>query len=298
VKIGKSFKDVSMEAMLESLISIKDNIEDLLTTLHNLGFYARTMQSRNAIIPLLYLIMKEALNLKTSKDKELVRYYMLSSFLKGKYGKSSDNVLNEIRNIINEHLNKKGKLERFDFKKDFLFNEKIGLKISDDDIENFMNLEYGNSKTLILLMFLCGYQKYNELHVDHLHAKKFFKSKKEFKKGINTTDDSFKEKKSIEKRNLIDKENKIRYKYPSKYHDVRNKYNQLANLSLLPGDENSTKNDKPLLDFLASVCQNDFNKHLIPPKTKLHLRYCKKFFEEREKLLIKQITRKLKRIIK
>jgi len=144
------------------------------------------------------------------------------------------------------------------------------LQFTDDDINNLLYAKYSHGDTLIILSILYPWADLrNHFHIDHMHPKSVFTTKKLREKGVS--------------------ENQI--------NDFIANHNYIGNLQLLENIPNIEKNamgfDEWLQEKVSPSEQADYkSKHYIP-NVDLSITNFDTFLEEREKLLLEKLKREL-----
>lgn len=226
-----NFRKDNIQKIKENWNLIEDSLNKTVDLLVEFGFNGENLTSNNSIIPISYHIYKNG-NL-IDDDKNKIRGYLISSLLKLIYGGKNDMVLQSIRdslkNEYDENGNKSFALEKLNSSKlpdnkTFIFNE--------EDVDNLFNNKKG-PYTFMVLSLLYPHLKLSQIkfHQDHLHPESSFKYK------------------SLKSLNIPD---------GKKWKDDKDK---LANLQLLMSNENISKSDKPLIDFLKSMPQNQLSDY-------------------------------------
>ena len=276
-----SFKTENVLKIKEEWSNIKQAIEKTIELLIDYGISGYNLSSQNAIIPIAYYIIKGGS--LDSKCKEDLRLYLIHSLLKNIFGGQGDSVLTNLRNNLRIHdkENKTYYLKKNTFEFDSIIETKLPsnktLKISDDDIEEFLGYKKGNI-TYLILTLLYPHLKYGQVnfHQDHIHPSSLFTDSKLAK-----------------------------YQVPEdKYQKWQELKDKLPNLQLMEGRENESKNKTPFKDWLtghdstgsANVRNIDNFKtvNFIPLDNGLDLREFESFYDKRRELLKSELTKKLK----
>lgn len=226
-------------------------VKEMANTVYRMGFHDDIIVSYNALLPIAYWIYKSKKSVK--KQEPLLKMFFVLAQLKQLFGSGSDTTLTKIRAILNKAINakkdfpEKGILDAFD------------INCTANDVSAWLKFSYKNKKSyaqfvLSLLQPKLNYAE-SKFHLDHLHPQVFFKEGK-----------------------------KCKIKHLSE--DERKKWetmsNLVPNLQLLLGDENQSKKDSPLNEWIKN------NKVLYVPRIKKTKNYYdlnnfENFFKEREK---------------
>jgi hypothetical protein len=173
------------------------------------------------------------------EDRKRIQKWLAISLLKRMFSGQPDNILRPLRKVIGTATNSfpvEEIVEEFRGKpKSFVFNP--------DEIENLFEYQYGKAYTFTALALLYPSLDFrNKFHVDHIHPKSFFTSKKLTKMKLPETKCPF----------YIDN------------------FNKVANLQLLEGTPNQEKNDSDFKKWLFQTYPDDqdrrsfMGKNFIP----------------------------------
>lgn len=253
---------------------IKASIISAFKLLENFGLNARTLNSNNAVMPIVYFIyhrqlensILESINFK--KCRELIKKYILRSIILKPFGGSADTVLTNIRKVF---------IEKFDMTEESFFdNEEMdfpleqieksyryGQNIDDEFLNELMKYRKDSSEAFAVLSLLYpNLDTRNNFHKDHLHPKDSYKNYEKAMKENN--------------------KNILEFKF----------YDSLPNLQLLDANENMSKNDTNLKEWVDKNCGDDKEKflkdHLIP-NVDLSLENFNEFYEKRKEILINKL---------
>ena len=257
---------------------IKDSIVTAFKLFASLGFTDTIFRAKYAAIPIIYYIYKHKFDIslddphyKDSDNKEMIRKWLLLTFVKKIFSGSTDSVLRRMRNALGGPLETKahGVPEApFPYKK--MIEEFQGkdpdYSFDDAFIEELINAEKGSDKATYVLRLLYSDIDFNgeEIHEDHLHPKSLF---------WETNVDAFPE----EVREFAK--------------DPKN-WNSVANLQLLSGTLNTSKNDMPLKEWV----QKDPEGHKIEylsAETSLDIKDFKEFITDRREKLREAIRKRI-----
>ena len=160
---------------------------------------------------------------------------------------------------------------KLSFLQDLKFVGDSNLKYTEDDIIEWFDCYEKNAFTFMLLSLLYPNLKYGQkgFHQDHMHPYSGFE-KKDVLNSLTLPND---EVMSTEKIDLW-----------------RHQRNTLANLQLLEGRENESKNDEPLEDWLK-ISTNKENVAYLPENIDYSLSNFDEFLKERKKLMLAQLKK-------
>jgi uncharacterized protein with ParB-like and HNH nuclease domain len=258
----------------DNIIKIKDNwneikeaIKETVNILVEFGFNQDNLTSRNAVIPIAYHIYKNGTI--DEKNKKLIKIYLITSLLKQIYGGKGERVLDIIRSTMRKRKNGCYDLKQQDFPLDTLIKTKLpadkSFSFTLDDVENLF--EYKKSPyTFMVLSLLYPQLKLGQVkfHQDHLHPSDSFTNSKLKKEGI--PEDKFK--------------------------IWQLKKDTLANLQLLQGTENESKNKTPLKEWFDKSVKDkpSYKQSNYIPDIDLSLTEFETFLEMRKKLMTNELV--------
>ena len=211
---------------------VQDSIVTAFKLFASLGFNNTTFRAKNAAIPIIYYIYKHKFNkslddpdYEDSHNKEMIRRWLLLTFVKIIFSGSTDSVLRRMREALGGPLKTeyqgvhevpfpyKEMIEEFQYKvPNYSFDDAF--------IEKLINSEKGSNEATYVLRLLYSHLDFNcdEIHEDHLHPKSLF-----WETNIDALPEGVRE---FAK-------------------DPKN-WNSVANLQLLSGSLNTSKKDMPL----------------------------------------------------
>ena len=199
---------------------VKKSVLAAFRLFSKLGFDDNTFRAKNAAIPVIYYIYKNNLSEAIENDRKcwpVIQKWLVLSFITGIFGGRSDYVLRNMRGIL-QSTNVKtfpADIIYSQFRKEY-FIDNIVL---DDLLKSQYNSVDGSY--LLLLLYPDVVQSYGaNVHQDHMHPQSVFKDRKKVTELIPEKDWDF----------ALNEEN----------------WNSVLNLQLLPGRENSSKQDVPL----------------------------------------------------
>lgn len=232
----------------------------------HLNFDNKKFVALNAAIPIIYQIyysyeqyekiLKHSVHLKLKEENEKNIFKWLNlTFIKKIFSNSSDLILQKIRKVLLNKKNENPSLFPFplkeiaeEFNKDTSKNYKLEDKMLTDLIKRAKKDE-PTTWYLLFLLYPDLVKKYDKLVQDHMHPK------------------SFLEKMFEQNRDL-------------RYDDWQKDIDSLANLQLLTSDDNLSKSNKPLKDWVEGLKKN--KKDLfISEETSLEPEDFPKFIEDR-----------------
>ena len=234
----QNFNNTNLTLIRENWAAIKKAVERGVDLANSFGIDRDNLTSANALIPIIYFLLKNpGVTLRGSKpfdarNAERIRRWLIMVLLKGAFGRASDNLLRDIRQVIGE-LPSPGA----DFPVDAINGAiaKTGLSTIFDDYaaEEVLNLTYGGQQTFLALSLLYDDASWGtmQFHQDHIFASNLFKPKELAATGRE---------------------------------DWAWTKNRLGNLALILASENQGKQDMLLDKWLATREPNFRKRHLIP----------------------------------
>ncbi|MDD2470134.1 MAG: DUF262 domain-containing protein [Bacilli bacterium] len=274
-----NFNRANMGKIESNWEAIKQSLLLTFGLISDLGYQAENLPSNNAVIPIAYYIHKKGFDSsfssssKYAEDRILIRKWLAVALLKRVFGGQPDNVLTNIRKIIQE-----SNTPLFPAKEivnDYRNHPSKSFTFDEESIKSLMDSsKYGNKYTFSLLQFLYPtFDFSNKFHIDHIHPKSF-SSKKVLKEKEITL-------------------NSIVYGY------FKNNVNNLPNLQLLEGTLNIEKSNQPFEAWYNNQYKNADQKtrynelHYIPSNKSYKLESFQEFYEEREKIIYSALYNRL-----
>ncbi|EHJ7740144.1 DUF262 domain-containing protein, partial [Campylobacter coli] len=263
----------SVEAKWEG---IKNAFIETFRLLRSFGFEAKTFSLNNAILPILYFIYHKDLtnnivdSVKCNENRAIIKKWLLRVIILKPLDRRTDAVLSNMRKAFIKDFKQNQNSGFFDREIELFPLEEIEKEakyiqtIDEEYLENNIGEWRKNSSaTFAVLSLLYPNLDYknNNFHKDHLHPESAYK---EYKKLYKATD------------------NCISF-------DI---YDSLPNLQMLDANENKSKNNKPLEQWVNEKCNGNrkefLEKHLIPD-VDLSLKNFNNFIEERKKIIIDKL---------
>ena len=260
---------------------IRNAILEVFDLVKTFGFSDLTLTSKNALIPIIYYIYHKSIikdfsvSVKFEKDRENIKKWLHIMLIKMVFGSQSDTVLTQIRKAFTSDFDKfkiDENISEFQFDKILNSIEK-DTSISDEFIDTILTTQKEDKYAFSILSLLYPNLDYknNNFDKDHLHPiSKFTKDE-------------------IEKLNL---DETIKNEY---FQDTF--YNGIYNLQMLDANENKSKSDLSLKDWVnkstnSSTRKQFLDNHLIPD-IDLSFENFKEFVDERKSI----VKMKLKTIL-
>ena len=246
--------------------AIKEAIKDTVNLLNELGFSSENIVADNAIVPIIYYRYKYGSDAFKGADVMLeVRKFLIIAQIKHIFGQSTTATLTSIRTELKKHTGK----FKLSILQDLKFVGDSNLKYTEDDIKEWFDCYEKNAFTFMLLSLLYPNLKYGQkgFHQDHMHPYSAFEKKEVLKSLTLPNGEAI----SDERIDL--------------WHHQRN---TLANLQLLEGRENESKNDEPLEDWLK-IPANKENVAYLPEGIDYSLTNFDEFLKQRKEIMLSKL---------
>lgn len=260
----KSFDNEFVSMIEKEWESIRNAILNLFDMLRGFGFDNWTLTSYNATLPILYYIyhrniFEHILERKDYKqDLYIIKQWLLKTIVLRTFTGSSDGKLSISRKAFTtDFVNKKIDDNILSFPASSLSKELNQGSLSDENYEEILYTQKDNkfAFSILALLYPNCDCNNNKFHLDHLHP--------------------------------IDSFN-------NEIHDWK-LYNSILNLELLNANENMSKSNTSLKDWVDKEIKSKnidratfLANHLIPNNVSLELKDFNEFIEARKKLLIEQ----------
>lgn len=250
---------------------IRDAILSTFDLLETYGFSDYTLTSKNAIIPITYYLYHRQISkdystkIEFKGEREIIKKWLHIALIKKIFGGQADSVLTQIRKVFTSDIkNLKIKPEITEFPvNEINKNIKKDTTVGDEFIEDLLYSQKDDQYTFSTLSVLYPNLDYknNDFHKDHIHPAASYD---------NLTDDL-----------------KEKYGWWT--------YNSIYNLQMLDANENMSKNDTSLKEWVDEQTKNiDMDKflesHLIP-NVDFELDNFEDYIENRKTLLIDELKR-------
>lgn len=253
----ETFKRDSVLKIKEKWDDIKDAIVSTVKLLDEFGFNSENIISYVAITPIVYYKFNGG-TFDTDSKGELRKYIVIAQ-VKQIFGTASNSALTSIREALS------GKCNHFRLStlSSVRFTGDRNLRYTEDEITSLFDIEIG-AYTFMILSLLYPNLKYSQkgFHQDHMHPYSAFNDK-----NIKSLS--------------LDDATRIEWQQSR---------NKLANLQLLEGRENESKNDMSLIEWLKEPVNSENVKYL-PSNISYELSDFDTFIIERQKLMSAELKR-------
>ena len=267
----EGFKESNIIKIKDNWENIKISLEKAFELIAEFGFNNENLTSNNAIIPIAYYLINHGDC--STQSKYQIKIYLIHALVKKIYGNQGDAVISHMREALkssNIIVNKKFNFN--DLVYEFEKRSSKQIKINDEDINEILDYKKG-AYSFMILSLLYPQLKYGQVifHQDHIHPASFFTDSNLKKLGVP--------------------QNKIE--------EWKNKKDKLANLQLLEGRENESKNKTHFQEWLKKIEDEgvDEDKYKLDNYIPLNISYSIENFDEfymkRREILKQQIINKL-----
>ncbi len=250
----------------DSVLKIKDNwetirkaIKDTVDLLNEFGFNSENMVSYVAVSPMVYYRFKGG-NFDPSSKSELRKYIVIAQ-VKQIFGAATNSALTILRGALKTAPANSFSMSNIN---NVRFTGDRTLRYTADEIDSMFDTDLKSQYKFMILSLLYPNLKYsqNEFHIDHMHPHASFEE--------SNIQDLI-----LPNGNVIDDDTK---------EDWRSRRNTLANMQLLEGRENESKNAMPLNEWLKEP-KNRENVKYLPENISYELSNFEEFMEKRQELM-------------
>lgn len=251
--------------------TIRNSILSAFDLIKSYGFTDYTLTSKNAVIPIVYYLYHKQIykdyltKIDYKNERYVIKKWLHIVLIKKIFGGQADSILIQIRKAFTsdfENIKIKSGLTEFPVK-DIFNNIKKDTTVGDEFIEELLYSQKDDPYTFSILSLLYPNLDYrnNDFHKDHVHPASKFEN--------------------------LSEELKEKYGWRT--------YNSIHNLQMLDANENMSKNDMDLEDWVdaqtKNIDRNDFlGKHLIP-NVGLGLNNFEEYVEKRKKILMVKLKK-------
>lgn len=255
----ETFKKDSVLKIKENWPEIKKAIKDVVELLNEFGFNSDNILSYVAISPMVYYRYKGG-DFSVESKQELRKYIVIAQ-VKQIFGAASNSALTNIREAMKKVVGNSFKMEHLT---NVHFTGERTLKYTAEEIDAMFDTYEIGAYTFMILSLLYPNLKYSQkgFHQDHMHPHTSFEEV-----NINGL--------LLPTGVQIDDTQKLEW---------RHKRNTLANLQLLEGRENESKNKTPLINWLQDA-SNMENVKFLPEGISYELSNFDEFIEKRQELM-------------
>ncbi|MBE6422797.1 DUF262 domain-containing protein [Succinivibrio dextrinosolvens] len=267
-----SFSKEFCENIEKKWEKIRNCIYESINLLRAFGFYESNLTSYNAVLPIIYYIYHRDIYddfanvISYKEERKQIKTWLITVLLRRAFGGSSDSTLQSARLAfepdIENNIYISNSIKEFPVK---AINSNISKdldEVNDEFLSSILNTQkdHKNCFSILSLLYPNLDYKNNNFHKDHLHPDSCYKDLSE----------------EIKK--------KIKYE----------QYNSIVNLQMLDGNENESKKDKSLKEWVEECLkeapdrQAFFKNHIIPD-INLELDNYEEFYNTRKSLLMNKL---------
>lgn len=248
---------------------IRDAILSTFDLIKSFGFTDFTLTSKNAVIPIIYYLYHKGIyrnfsnKIEFKQDRENIKKWLHIVLIKRLFGGTSDNVLSQMRRAFTNNISEtKIKPEISNFPFDTIFSHiRKDTSVGEEFIEETLFTQIDNQYAFSILSLLYPNLDYknNNFHKDHVHPASTFEN--------------------------LSEENKEKYGWRT--------FNSIYNLQMLDANENMSKNDLNLKDWVEKETNENnreqfLNLHIIP-NVDLTLENFSEYHEKRKGILMDKL---------
>jgi uncharacterized protein with ParB-like and HNH nuclease domain len=248
---------------------IRDAILSTFDLIKSFGFTDFTLTSKNAVIPIIYYLYHKGIyrdysnKIEFKQDRENIKKWLHIVLIKRLFGGTSDNVLSQMRRAFTDNISEtKIKPEISNFPIDTIFNQiRKDTSVGEEFIEETLFTQIDNQYAFSILSLLYPNLDYknNNFHKDHVHPASTYGN--------------------------LSEENKEKYGWRT--------FNSIYNLQMLDANENMSKNDLNLKDWVDKETKENnreqfLNLHIIP-NVDLTIDNFSEYHEKRKEILMDKL---------
>ena len=261
--------------------SIRDVIQTAFELIRSFGYDDYTLSSKNAVIPVIYYLYHRGIasdfntSVRHKQDREAIQKWLHVILLKRTLGSGgADGTLAQIRRAFTEDVLSVEKIApSIQLFPAIAINQQIkrDMRVNEEFIDELLKTQKDDRYAFCILALLYPQLDYrnNDFHKDHLHPISAFKPK------------------AIEALGLDDEEAKARFL-------SWEWCNSIINLQMLDSNENKSKQDKSLADWVTYETQRKervafLDRQLIPSDMSLAFRDFSVFAGRRKEILAQKL---------
>lgn len=256
----KNFNRTNLEKIENNWERIKTNIEDAVTLVTRFGFNDKNLVAKIALLPIAFYLGKlnrnnflNSTEISDVRNQINIQKWLIMTLIKGAFGGSSDTILKNLQETINEQKD----FSNFPYE---ALNKKLALDtaFNDNQIDELLAINYGTKYSYLVLSLLYPDRdwKGKKFEEDHIFPKTEFTTAKLQKRGYDA----------------------------AKILEYQKYYNTVLNLELLTETENREKSAQPFEIWFATRDKNFKDRNHIPLVTNYTFDNFLEFIEERKKI--------------
>lgn len=244
-----NFSSENAKEFKECWDDIRNSIVTSFELIRDFGYTEHSLTSKNAVLPIVYYLFKsgKAINYTRKEvafkdDWVTIKKWFHAVLLHRIFGGQADTILKVIREPIGKSIADNKPLFPAQEIAKRLSKTRKSITVDDEFLENLLYTRYEDRYAFPILALLYPHLDYKngDFHKDHIHPKSGFTKNRLRKAGIvNANNDS------------------------ESYYSNTDYYNGIVNLQMLDGNQNISKGDKSLIDWVSSSSV-DLDKLMIP----------------------------------
>ena len=229
--------------------NIRNSIVTSFELIRDFGYTEQSLTSKNAVLPIVYYLFKSGKTknythkeVAYKEDWAIIKKWFHAVLLHRIFGGQADAILKVIREPIKESIDENKPIFPAQSIAIRLSKTRKSITVDDEFIENLLYTRYEDRYAFPILALLYPHLDYKngDFHKDHIHPKSGFTKSNLKKSGIeNAKGDS------------------------DWYFAKKDYYNGIVNLQMLDGNQNISKGDQALKDWVSSASV-DLKKQMIP----------------------------------
>ena len=265
-----NFTNHNLEIMRRNWDAIKTALKRTILLVNRYGIDRENLTSLNALLPIAYYLrhididVADGMSTFNVENSERIRRWLVSVLLTAGFGGNSDFFIGVAKETISGAFNNSRDFPITELYENLSKSRRRPMFISDEIIEDLLQLKYGNKLTFLVLSLLYEGRNWSATpyHVDHVIPQA-----------------------SVNRRALMARNLPV-----SKIDQIIEASNKIGNLQLLTAAENVKKNDSAFDQWSASMDESYYARHLIPRDQHLwDVLMLPEFVREREQLIRRKL---------
>jgi hypothetical protein len=261
-----NFTNHNLEIMRRNWDAIKVALKRTVLLVNRFGIDRETLTSLNTLLPIAYYLrqididLTEGMSAFNIENGERIRRWLVSALLTGAFGGNSDFAIGIAKETISTALRDSKNFPIADLYENLSRQRKRPTFISDEFIEDLLQLKYGNKSAFLVLSLLYEDKNWGAIphDIDHVIPQV-----------------------SVNRRTLM-----ARNIPNSKIEQLIAASNKIGNLQLLSSSENIKKSGRDFDEWALSMDETYYARHLIPKDKHLwDVLMLPEFVREREQLI-------------
>jgi len=274
---ARNFDEGNVAKIREAWEDIRGSVVESFRLIASSGLNDASLRAKNAVLPIAYYLFHKGRDTSSGargrfatinkpiahrEDRVKIRQWLLMSLLRGVFGRSADALLTSLRRVIRDNLDD---ADGFPLDKILAGYRGTARDLTFDDVfvDRLLTTQKDDPNCYSILALLQPDVDIQQLlHADHLHPAADFGKER------------------LDKRDFLTGSPELRA-----FYEDRENWNGVSNLWLLTESENTSKQDKPLKEWLEPRLGKTTLDPLIPPGTGLDFEDYKDFIERRRSFL-------------